>query len=428
MSFSMDHRWDPDPRQIQKEVTAIQQRLVRPRPEIATGAEACFTAWPTPQDEEVTDVWDPSKVVRLSENELFEIRKFPGYVSVEDKVRLIRTLHAAYACRLKGQNMMRLLLLWFPGLDFGKQLVTDVVKSCQQCQLQRKLAPTSSVGWIEIPRRPWQTVSVDHFQYRNHTGGIFKYILTVKDDFSKQVVFVPVRSKNIKETWVALDVVFMTTGKPETIRADNAFRSHEFTRWAALRDYYLFYSPPYRPRANGMVERVHNDINRLMPLVLEALCLEPAEWVLAISEVARIINQTPNLTHGYPPEMVCKGYLTDEVFLYTRTEKLRLTEMWEKIHTRLTSQKRAYAKPHSPAGPGIPQGTRCWLKVPGREIEQVEILIDLGSTVLCNKLSLPQGHRYRCLVIHKEFLRVKTVEAQENIDQVGVSLTWGSRE
>jgi hypothetical protein len=53
----------------------------------------------------------------------------------------------------------------------------------------------------------------------------------------------------------------------------------------------------------------------------------------------------------------------------------------------------------------VPPRSRCWLEVPGRGMVPVEILTDFGSTVLCNQLELHQAHRYRRLVIHKEFLR-----------------------
>ena len=422
----LEQAWDPRPENLKQGVRTVQNAMVK-GDENGQGHH-CFSVWPL-AEETVELKWDPQRVVKLSENELFEIRSYPGYVSKEDKIRLVQTLHAAYYCRLKGQNLNRLLLLWFPGLSFTRTLVQNVLDNCQNCQLNIKMAHTSSCGEIAIPTRPWQQCSIDHYQYKNYNQGIFRYILTVKCDFSKQVVFVPVRSKHIREAWVALDVIFVTTGKPETIRADNAFRSQEFTQWSALRDYYLQYSPPYRPQANGMIERVHNDINKLMPLVLDAMCLEPNDWVWAINEVARLINHTPSTTHGYPPDMVCKGYLTDETFMYTRTEKLCLSSMWEKIYQRLHKKRQLHLNPHSrPEGKDLKKGTVCWLKVPGRELEQVEILIDLGSTVLCNKLSLPQGHRYRCLVIHKEFLRYKVHGAQapqQQVNLMGVEATWG---
>ena len=331
----LEQAWDPLPKNLKQGIRAVQNMNVTQEDVIN---HHCFSMWPN--EKETAELkWDPRKVVKLNEDELFDIRNFPGYVSREEKIRLVQTLHAAYFCRLKGQNLDRMLLLWFPGLPFSRSLIREVLDNCQNCQLNIKLAHTSSCGEINIPSRPWQQCSIDHFQYKHFNQGIFRYILTVKCDFSKQVVFVPVRSKHIREAWVALDVIFVTTGKPETIRADNAFRSQEFTQWSALRDYYLQYSPPYRPQANGSVERVHNDINKLMPLVLEALCLKPCDWVWAINEVARLINHTPSTTHGYPPDMVCKGYLTDETFMYTRTEKLCLSSMWEKIYQRLHSKQ-----------------------------------------------------------------------------------------
>ena len=51
----------------------------------------------------------------------------------------------------------------------------------------------------------------------------------------------------------------------------------------------------------------------------------------------------------------------------------------------------------------------CFLKIPGKELETIEILIDLGSTVLANRLESHPVDRYKTLVVHKEFIYHKVV-------------------
>ena len=172
-----------------------------------------------------------------------------------------------------------------------------------------------------------------------------------------------------------------------------------------------------------MVERVHVEINDLMPKILEVMNKEPKDWLWGIPLVAKCINHTPSSTHGFAPELVTKGFLSDERFIYTFTGKLDLMTIWEKVQQRLKDKKKNYAKAHKVQPIDVlRRGDLCLMKSPGRDVETIEVLIDLGSTVLANRTGSHPVDRNRTLVFHKEFLHHKVIESEEK--RLGESLTF----
>ena len=405
----LDKLWDPTSPEIRETQKAREKLWVTHKPETDQHIIAAI------EPLEASSKWAGLSYQHFTKEQLVEIKSQPHRSTEEEQAQLAWWVHAIHFCRLKGRGLLKKLLLWFPGVAFTEKGVDEVTKSCQKCQLRRKLAPTNSIGHIEVPSAPFETISIDHFQYKSYTEGQYRYLLTIKDDFSKFVNFVPVRTKTMREVWVVLDTLFVVTGKPRVIRADNAFRTQEFLEWGATRNICLYFSPPYRPRSNGMVERVHVDINDLLPQVLAVMGKVPKDWLWGISMVAKCLNHTPSTTHGFAPEMVIKGFLTDERFIYTFTGKVHLMTMWEKIQERLKDKKKLYAKAHRARPENkLEKGRICFLKIPGKELETIEILIDLGSTVLANRLESHPVDRYKTLVFHKEFIYHKVVDCEAN--------------
>lgn len=372
---------------------------------------------------EANSKWARLPFQHFTKDQLVEIKSQPHRSTEEEQAQLAWWVHAIHYCRIRGKELLQKLLLWFPGVAFTEKGIAEVVRNCQKCQMKRRLAPSNSIGNIRVPEAPFEMLSIDHFQYLSYTEGQYRYLLTVKDDFSKFVNLIPVRTKTMREVWVVLDTLFVMMGKPKVIRADNAFRTREFLEWGATRNICSYFSPPYRPRANGMVERVHVEINDLMPKILEVMNKEPKDWLWGIPLVAKCINHTPSSTHGFAPELVTKGFLSDERFIYTFTGKLDLMTIWEKVQQRLKDKKKNYAKAHKVQPIDVlRRGDLCLMKSPGRDVETIEVLIDLGSTVLANRTGSHPVDRNRTLVFHKEFLHHKVIESEEK--RLGESLTF----
>jgi len=403
----IDRLWDP----ISKELHENQHR--EESAWMADTPERDLMIMATVEPLEARSKWAQLPFQHFTKDQLVEIKSQPHRSTEEEQAQLAWWVHAIHYCRIRGKDLLRKLLLWFPGVAFTEKGISEVVRNCQKCQMKRRLAPTNSIGNIQVPEAPFETLSIDHFQYMSHTEGQYRYLLTVKDDFSKFVNLIPVRTKTMREVWVVLDTLFVVSGKPKIIRADNAFRTREFLEWGATRNICSYFSPPYRPRANGMVERVHVEINDLMPKILEVMQKEPKDWLWGIPLVAKCINHTPSSTHGFAPELVTKGFLSDERFIYTFTGKLDLMTIWEKVQQRLKDKKKVYAKAHRVQPDDVLQrGDLCLMKLPGKNVETIEILIDLGSTVLANRTGTHPVDRNRTLVFHKEFLHHKVIESE----------------
>ncbi|KIN08866.1 hypothetical protein OIDMADRAFT_48707 [Oidiodendron maius Zn] len=76
----------------------------------------------------------------------------------------------------------------------SRQEVTFVLKLCKNCALDRPAATKAPLVLI-ISRRAWERVQIDLIDMRHEPSGQFKWILHIKDHFSKYTQFYPLKSK-----------------------------------------------------------------------------------------------------------------------------------------------------------------------------------------------------------------------------------------
>ena len=353
----------------------------------------------------------------FSREEFDEVITKPSEITEERKIVLIKNFHVNLH-HMKAEKLLKQLLIMLPNISFSIRKIKEIVEKCHTCAIDRKLGATSACGRIPIPSRPYESVAIDHFQYGNYTHGKFKYILSVKCLFSKHVCLCLVRTKTMLEVWVSLDQIFSLTGKPASIRLDNAFKTSELITWSYKRDIILIFTPAYRPQANGAVERIHRDIKNLVPKICKAWKIEQSEWFKVVPEVAKVMNQSVHSSTGYPPELIWRGFLQDEFYLYTQNDRLSLLNLWDKVKQNLKiKQEKRVNVPKFNSKLELKEDTRVYMKLPNKPLEIVTVKFDHGSTAYLERESFPAGHRYRFLTLHKDLLReyVET-ETEENAD------------
>ena len=87
------------------------------------------------------------------------------------------------------------------------------------------------------------------------------------------------------------------------VRSDRGpeFRNHLLSEYAALIGMGQKFGAPWRPMGQGRVERVHQELQKLLGiLVLDVVRCWPAEWPELLPVVEFLIYNTPG-TYGYTP-------------------------------------------------------------------------------------------------------------------------------
>ena len=184
--------------------------------------------------------------------------------------------------------------------------------------------------------------------------------------------------------------------------------------WSQLHGIQLLYTPIYHPKSNGSVERVHLELNKLIPKAMEVLNLKTGQWSQALVYVANILNSTPHTITGFAPEILQKGYLTDQLYLYTSNGRQNMAEMWNIARERLI--KASISREHLPKNAGVAKlekGTPVKIIIPGRPAVKAKVLIDYGLTAFIEKTDAPEG-RFKRLVVAKSHLYLDFLENKES--------------
>ena len=156
--------------------------------------------------------------------------------------------------------------------------VNRVLQGCQPCQLKDQKAPVQKDVYRPSVQAgtPFQVWSMDVMgPLRASTEGN-RYLLTLKDVFSKWFEAIPLKTTTSANVLKALQNTFARFGYPLQVHTDNAtyFRANatrEALERAGIR---LTFTPTYNPQSNS-VERVHRDLGAM----LRALCQQhSADW------------------------------------------------------------------------------------------------------------------------------------------------------
>jgi transposase InsO family protein len=141
-----------------------------------------------------------------------------------------------------------------------RQLAKSVISNCKQCA---SIDPAVTFRWQKgkiAQGAVWQQLSIDI----THVGG--KPYLSCIDGASHFTIWRELRSESAKEVCAHLLRIFTDMGPPETLLSDNAasFHSTELRQlmenWGVAADF----SCAYRAQGNGIIERVHRTIKRMV--------------------------------------------------------------------------------------------------------------------------------------------------------------------
>ena len=149
--------------------------------------------------------------------------------------------------------------------------------------------------------------------------------------------------KTAKELVDKLQDILVEIPAPVEILCDNgaeftAEHTREFLKQKKIR---VVYSPPYRPQANGVLERFHGFLNRVMRMCLDLN--EKGEWWPAVRAALDAYRKTPHTATGETPMFLWTG--RDPVYCIDHLLPTTPMEIWRSEDNRydLAQLKFAYA-------------------------------------------------------------------------------------
>ena len=211
---------------------------------------------------------------------------------------------------------------------------TDVAtfcRACDLCQAQREGRETRPHGLLhdvplDLVRRPMDAVHIDLVGPLPEVQGQV-HILTMVDRFSRFGWAIPVPDATADTVATALFEVWSTFGFPTNLAiTDNgaAFIADAFTRIAATANCRHIAVCAYTPSANGMVERMHKDLNRFLRGA-------PRNWPQAARLFTLARNSAPHTSLGgcSPAEIMFNRDLNTPVQSTRGYMRLPWEELWD---------------------------------------------------------------------------------------------------
>jgi hypothetical protein len=98
--------------------------------------------------------------------------------------------------------------------------VEFILKRCKNCALNRPAATKAPLVPI-ITERAWERVQIDLIDMRHEPSGQFKWILHIKDHFSKYTQLYPLKSKHAEPIADAFALFIAAFLPPKIMQADN---------------------------------------------------------------------------------------------------------------------------------------------------------------------------------------------------------------
>ena len=162
--------------------------------------------------------------------------------------RVLQQLHEGHPgmARMKGLARMH---MWWPRMD---EDVTQVVRSCHECQKNQATPPQAPLQPWSWPKQPWSRLHLDF------AGPMLNHMfLVVVDAHTKWIEVVPMSNSTSFSTIQQLRTLFAQFGIPRTVVTDNGpcFISEEFREFMIKNGIHHIRSSPYHPASNGLAER-----------------------------------------------------------------------------------------------------------------------------------------------------------------------------
>ena len=180
-----------------------------------------------------------------------------------------------------------------------RQEIEFILKRCKNCALNRPAAAKAPLVPI-ITGRAWERVQIDLIDMRHEPSGQYKWILHIKDHFSKYTQLYPLKSKHAQPIADAFAQFIAAFLPPKIMQADNG-KEFKGALLILLRKYgiQIINGAPRSPQTQGLVEQA----NGVVETKLRAWKMDhgSTEWADGILEVTLAMNTQIHSTIGCAP-------------------------------------------------------------------------------------------------------------------------------
>ena len=194
---------------------------------------------------------------------------------------------------------------------FWVQLSRDMesyVSSCSTCSQNKKNKCYGKAPLTEYQAgAPMERVHIDFIGPLPRTERGNEHCLMMVDRFTKWVECIPLPSQKAEVTArAAVDEFFLRFGFPFQLFSDQGrnFESKLFEALCKMLEIHKARTTPYRPSANGQVERFNRT---LMDAVRCFLGKAQNKWDQHVQQIAGAIGSSINRSTGYTPNMLMLG-------------------------------------------------------------------------------------------------------------------------
>jgi transposase InsO family protein len=193
-----------------------------------------------------------------------------------------------------------------PGL---RPQVQDLVASCAVCQKVR-LGQGSVIAAVRTTavQQPFQHIMWDTIGPLPVSSAGYEYVLVVMDRFTRFIELIPTHTVSSRDAAAALLQVCGRYGVFTTIHSDRGrqFDAAVVHHLCSLLSIEQTFGPPYRPQAQGMVERSNRETLRHLRAMLVSVS-DVNAWADFLPLVQRIYNSLPNRGTGIAPARLLYG-------------------------------------------------------------------------------------------------------------------------
>jgi transposase InsO family protein len=233
--------------------------------------------------------------------------------------------------------------------------VANFVRSCTICEQTRMPAPAGQpLQPIADPGHAGHTRCIDVAGPFPKTAQNQRYLLIIVDVSSRRLFAFPIVRATTKSMVKALLDHFEQAGLPAVLVADNAraFTSHEFQRFCSKHRIQLRHPTPYRPRANGIVERAVRTIKDQLRAFALQFPSQVQNWANHVPSIIAAYNDTPHRNTSMAPNHLWHASQSDMAVAMHRSQARRMTDRLRHRHPRaaapLPTGTKVYRRLHHP--------------------------------------------------------------------------------
>jgi len=270
---------------------------------------------------------------------------------------------------------------------YRSKLINNIINACEVCRNEVKVMPSTYIGKTETPKYEMQSISIDHM-HLPISGNDNRYVLSIQDKFSKFIILIPLRTKNIQTSIEYLDIICNIFQSIRKIFCDNAFNTHKMKEWADKKSIELHFNASHASYQNE-VERTHATIRRrLKQFSDENPDDDDDDWEDKLGDIIGSLNNCAHLATGKIPHDIVfnKRYnlLTNDLEILETNLKKERDEAFKNIED-LKNRRLKFPKVHD-----LEIGEIVDLKFNGlsKECREVQIIDDNGATTL---VAYPNG-------------------------------------